>query len=245
MVKSKATRYIGGSKKEPVEVDLYSGTLQEGEQILLCSDGLWEMTRDADGHVIHELARSSDNQEEVVRRLIAKANENGGEDNITVVVAKRSSEKPADKPVINTQATPPTIDTGNQADKMDELIKEALTYPINPPEVPKSAKFYSISHLADNVNPESANKFNNYCLFWWDGEKLYTHVIDPETGNPVAKGQVNIEIAETTDEESAKRKIEAYIKTVYRGAKFRVELIFTTEGLKPKPQEPPVPPGTH
>lgn len=268
-IRDNITRSLGGLKEEPIEIDLYKGDLQEGEQILLCSDGLWEMTRDADGHVIHHFARDSNSQEEVVRSLIAKANENGGEDNITVVVAKRTSENPADKPGINTQVTAPPPDqegpmtqaeinnqsgesatnTGNQSNSIDKQIEEALTYPINPPEVPESAKFYSISHLADNENPDSANKFNNYCLFWWDGEKLYTHVIDPETGNPVGKGFVNIDIAKETDEESAKRKIEAYIRTVYRGAKFREDFVWTEQGLKPKssskPQEPPIPPGTH
>ncbi len=68
-------------------VDIFTGQLQPNQQVLLCCDGLWEMTKDADGNKIHKISRSTANQQEAVRRLLAYANQEGGEDNITVVLA--------------------------------------------------------------------------------------------------------------------------------------------------------------
>lgn len=94
--KNKITKCIGGSDNYiPLyDIQIYEGTLQSGQQILLCSDGLWEMTRDMssnpnlDNALIHEICRSSNNQREVVRRLLIAAIAGGGEDNISAIVVE-------------------------------------------------------------------------------------------------------------------------------------------------------------
>lgn len=71
-----------GDKPE-VEVDIFTETLQPGDQIMLCSDGLWEMVLDDSIAKILGAARTP---QSACDRLIEAANAGGGEDNISVVV---------------------------------------------------------------------------------------------------------------------------------------------------------------
>lgn len=66
-----------------VIVDVERVEIEPGDRFLLCSDGLWGEVDEA------ELGRLLDAErpENVVRILIDRANDNGGEDNITVQVA--------------------------------------------------------------------------------------------------------------------------------------------------------------
>ena len=54
------------------------------DRLLLCSDGLTTMVADDEALVI---MASEDLPESVCRRLVDEANDNGGRDNITVIVA--------------------------------------------------------------------------------------------------------------------------------------------------------------
>ena len=68
---------------EKVEVDAFTEKVQEGELILLCTDGLWQLLSDEEiGDIVEQYS-----PEESVQRLIEQANERGGVDNTTVVVA--------------------------------------------------------------------------------------------------------------------------------------------------------------
>jgi protein phosphatase len=74
------TRAIGAG--DEIEADFFEVDLQEGEQILLCTDGLTNMVEDDE---IREIMVSDAAPEERVEQLVQTANRNGGRDNITVM----------------------------------------------------------------------------------------------------------------------------------------------------------------
>ncbi len=76
-------RSLGGDPKP--EADIFTQKLRPGMRLLLCSDGLWEMTHDPE---IERILRETVNPYEACEALIASANANGGEDNITAVIAQ-------------------------------------------------------------------------------------------------------------------------------------------------------------
>ncbi len=69
--------------EDDVKIDLFTEPVQDGDILVLCTDGLTNVVRD------EELAAivTQYNSQESTARLIALANENGGPDNITAVVA--------------------------------------------------------------------------------------------------------------------------------------------------------------
>jgi protein phosphatase len=77
------TRALG--MQDSVAVDLVNDEPQLGDVYLLCSDGLSGMLTDE--QILGVVASSGDTNE-ICRRLIEKANENGGEDNITALVIR-------------------------------------------------------------------------------------------------------------------------------------------------------------
>jgi protein phosphatase len=80
--KNVVTRCIGTHPE--VEMDSYIWHIVPGDMLLLCSDGLVNMVKDSD---IAEEFRKNASPAEIAHRLVDAANENGGKDNITVVVA--------------------------------------------------------------------------------------------------------------------------------------------------------------
>lgn len=79
--KNEVHRSIGDKAK--VQVDTFSETLQAGDRLLLCSDGLWEMVRNPD---LQQALTSIASPQATCDHLIRLANQNGGEDNITAIV---------------------------------------------------------------------------------------------------------------------------------------------------------------
>jgi protein phosphatase len=77
------TRALGGTTRFS-EADVDRCTLQDGDKVLLCSDGLTGMVSDG---AIKSILQESADAEEACQRLIAAALDNGGRDNVTVVVA--------------------------------------------------------------------------------------------------------------------------------------------------------------
>jgi protein phosphatase len=78
------TNVLGGD--EPgVRVEMHKIDLETGDLVLLCSDGLTEMVPNARiGAILHE---EQDDPRQACARLVAEANERGGKDNITALVA--------------------------------------------------------------------------------------------------------------------------------------------------------------
>lgn len=77
------TRAIGA--REKVEIDFFEYRLKKGDIILMCTDGLSNMVEDEE---IFRIVKSSRDVVEAVERLVEKANDNGGSDNIGVIVAE-------------------------------------------------------------------------------------------------------------------------------------------------------------
>jgi protein phosphatase len=70
-----------------VTVDTYRWHTVPGDMLLLCTDGLVNMVSDDD---IKEVFRKYGTAVEIAQHLVALANENGGKDNITVIVVSIS-----------------------------------------------------------------------------------------------------------------------------------------------------------
>lgn len=80
--KNMITRALGIDKK--VEIDFFEAELNHASKVLLCSDGLTNMLED------DEILNVSDQKKElgdICSKLIYRANEEGGKDNISVVMA--------------------------------------------------------------------------------------------------------------------------------------------------------------
>jgi len=75
------TRAVGAEDR--LLVDFYTAQLKRGDIVLLCSDGLTTMLRDEE---IEEVIRSCSDLELAADSLIREANENGGKDNISLIL---------------------------------------------------------------------------------------------------------------------------------------------------------------
>ena len=78
------TNVVGGDTPA-VDVEVHKVHLQAGDAVLLCSDGLTNMV--ADDEILRILRTESD-PKRACELLVAQANERGGNDNITVVIAR-------------------------------------------------------------------------------------------------------------------------------------------------------------
>jgi len=77
--------YRSLGQKSDVVVDTFTITLERGDRLLLCCDGLWEMVEDGDIQRLVEQARTP---QEACDALVAAANRAGGKDNISVIVVE-------------------------------------------------------------------------------------------------------------------------------------------------------------
>ena len=81
--KNVITRAIGA--EDTLEIDFFREKVSEGNIVLMCSDGLTNMVEDSE---IEEILGSSRSLEDAGGKLLAKANDNGGSDNISVLLVK-------------------------------------------------------------------------------------------------------------------------------------------------------------
>lgn len=81
------TRAVGvGPVADP---DFFEVKLQPGERVLMCSDGLSNMLEDAE---LQKIVGSIGSLEDKARLLVDAANENGGKDNISVILIENPAE---------------------------------------------------------------------------------------------------------------------------------------------------------
>ena len=86
-LRNRITRCLGSM--EDVVPDFSWVDINDGDKLILCSDGLWEMVHE---DLILAIVSSSKNPEEICKKLIDAANNSGGVDNISVVTALFSKE---------------------------------------------------------------------------------------------------------------------------------------------------------
>lgn len=102
------TRAIGVD--DDIEIDVMSLSVQAGDRIVLCSDGL---SNELDPTRLADLASAPGSLEDVVRSLVDAAKVAGGRDNITAVILEFDEAHEATR-VINTTmspAPPPVVPT--------------------------------------------------------------------------------------------------------------------------------------
>lgn len=80
------TRAIGIGMR--VDEDYFDIRLNDGETVLICSDGLTDMVDDSD---ILKIVRGADSLQKAAEQLVEAANANGGRDNISVVLFRNDS----------------------------------------------------------------------------------------------------------------------------------------------------------
>ncbi len=71
--------------REKIKPDFYHVELTEGDVLLLCTDGLHDMLEDSE---IEDILKKYGKLSDIAGELVKKANEKGGDDNITVIVAR-------------------------------------------------------------------------------------------------------------------------------------------------------------
>ncbi|HMZ83041.1 MAG TPA: Stp1/IreP family PP2C-type Ser/Thr phosphatase [Rhodocyclaceae bacterium] len=87
------TRALGVDPAVQAEIRDFDTT--PGDIYLLCSDGLNDMV--CDGEIAHIVGKYADDPEDAAARLIQQANENGGRDNVSVILIRIAHEYPASR----------------------------------------------------------------------------------------------------------------------------------------------------
>ena len=95
--KNYVTRALG--VEQTVEVEIQEVPTQKGDFYVLCSDGLSDMVEDDDIHLT--ISTFGANLETVAKQLIQLSNDNGGRDNVSVVMAHVAENFPANKGVFD------------------------------------------------------------------------------------------------------------------------------------------------
>ena len=91
MNKNLVTRALGIDPD--VQVDVQEDLVLKNDIFLLCSDGLNDMVEDEEIRLT--IKENADNLEEAAKNLIQRANDNGGNDNVSVILVKSLDSFPA------------------------------------------------------------------------------------------------------------------------------------------------------
>jgi protein phosphatase len=95
--KNYVTRALG--VEQNVDVEVQEHPVQKGDMYLICSDGLSDMVEDDDIHLT--ISTFGANLETATKQLIQLGNDNGGRDNISVVVAEILESFPAPRGIFD------------------------------------------------------------------------------------------------------------------------------------------------
>jgi protein phosphatase len=95
--KNYVTRALG--VEASVEVEIREEPVQRGDCYVLCSDGLSDMIEDEDIHLT--ISTFGANLETVAKQLVQLANDNGGRDNISVLLTEVTETFPAKKGILD------------------------------------------------------------------------------------------------------------------------------------------------
>src|SRR5215471_11963044 len=95
--KNYVTRALGVEPQ--VEVEIQEVPVSKGEVFVMCSDGLSDMVEDEDIRLT--ISTFGANLDTVAKQLIQLANENGGRDNVSVVLAQAVEAFPASRGVMD------------------------------------------------------------------------------------------------------------------------------------------------
>ncbi len=100
--------YRSLGEKAPIEIDLFTQELQEGDKLVLCSDGLWDMVRDP--KIEEVIKNSSPDPSATGEALVQAALQGGGEDNVSVIVVHvTANAKAKGGPRVQLIAKPDTV----------------------------------------------------------------------------------------------------------------------------------------
>jgi protein phosphatase len=116
--RSVITRAVGTDPD--VDVDGFTIEAEDGDVFLICSDGLSDMVSDEE--ILEVLHQSRDDLDKAVKALVAAANKGGGEDNITAVAFRISSE--AAPNLEDTLAMPAITADGDEPDEQTREYAE-------------------------------------------------------------------------------------------------------------------------
>jgi protein phosphatase len=95
--KNYVTRALG--VETTVDVEIHEHVAQKGDVYVLCSDGLSDMVEDDDIHLT--ISTFSANLETVAKQLIQLSNDNGGRDNVSLILAQVVESFAARRGVVN------------------------------------------------------------------------------------------------------------------------------------------------
>jgi protein phosphatase len=126
--KNVITRALG--MQEQVAVDIQSDDAELGDVYVLCSDGLSGMVEDQE---ILDVVNAERDPELACRRLVALANEHGGEDNITALIVRIDPPGEGEISLSDTLPTPVTL-------RQRDAESQADTPPASPVVVPPTQK---------------------------------------------------------------------------------------------------------
>ena len=113
--RSVITRAVGTDPD--VDADGFTIEAEEGDVFLICSDGLSDMVEDEE--ILELLHSNRDDLDKAVKALVAAANKGGGEDNITAIAFRISSEA---APSLEDTLAMPALD--GVEDEPDEQTRE-------------------------------------------------------------------------------------------------------------------------